>query len=68
MLCTWLSRDNRAKLRLDAWSAQRSVKERNVNMWKTSSSYKLSKQLDLAGGTEVEVEGVDKCERFAGGR
>jgi len=32
-----------------------------------SSSYKLSKQLDLAGGIEYDVEGVDKCERFAGG-
>jgi hypothetical protein len=37
-------------------------------MWKMSSSYKLSKQPDGAGGTEAEVEGVDRCERFAGGR
>ena len=38
-------------------------------MWRMSSSYKLSKKSDLAGGMEVEVEGVDdRCERFARGR
>jgi hypothetical protein len=32
-----------------------------------SSSYKLSNKSDLAGGIEVKVEGVSRCERFAGG-
>ena len=33
-----------------------------------SSSYKFSKQLGFADGTEADVEGVNRCERFAGGR
>jgi hypothetical protein len=37
-------------------------------MCRMSSSYKLSKQLDLAGRIEVNVGCVDRCERFAGGR
>ena len=36
-----------------------------MNMWRMSSSYKLSKQQDRAG---VGAGGVDRCERFAGGR
>ena len=37
-------------------------------MWSTSSSYRLSKQLNRAGGMLSDAGGVDRYERFAGGR
>lgn len=36
-------------------------------MWRMSSSYKLSKKLDCAGGRNVDGEGAIKWARLVGG-